>query len=83
VPVYSIAEAKDRLSKLVDETLAGEEVTITRHGEAVVELRPARASRSGRISAQLLEDIAARAKLLPSLGRGAAEIIREMRDERP
>jgi antitoxin (DNA-binding transcriptional repressor) of toxin-antitoxin stability system len=35
---HSIAKAKDNLSKLIDEALAGEEVTITRHGKPVVEL---------------------------------------------
>jgi prevent-host-death family protein len=38
---YSIAQAKDRLSQLVDEALDGKQVTITRHGKPVVELRPA------------------------------------------
>ena len=31
----SIAKAKDNLSKLVDEAVAGEEVAITRHGKVV------------------------------------------------
>jgi antitoxin (DNA-binding transcriptional repressor) of toxin-antitoxin stability system len=30
--VYSIAQAKDHLSKLIDEVLAAEEEAITRHG---------------------------------------------------
>jgi prevent-host-death family protein len=38
---YSIAQAKDQLSRLVDEALAGKQVTITRHGKPVAELRPA------------------------------------------
>ena len=38
---YSVAEAKNRLPSLIDKALAGEEVIITRRGEAVVELRPA------------------------------------------
>ena len=33
---YSIAQAKDQLSKLVDEALNGQQVTITRHGKPVV-----------------------------------------------
>lgn len=37
---YSIAEARNQLSKLVDRALKGESVTITRHGHAVVELKP-------------------------------------------
>ena len=37
---YSLAEAKDQLSRLVDEALSGEIVTITRHGKPVVSLTP-------------------------------------------
>lgn len=38
---YSVADAKNRLPKLIDKALAGEEVIITRRGKPVVELRPA------------------------------------------
>ncbi|HET7716616.1 MAG TPA: type II toxin-antitoxin system prevent-host-death family antitoxin [Bauldia sp.] len=37
---HSVAEAKNRLSELIDRALAGEGVTITRHGHPVVELKP-------------------------------------------
>jgi prevent-host-death family protein len=80
---YSIAQAKDQLSKLVDEALAGETVTITRHGKVVAELRPAPAVDAGRWSPELIDEIAARAKSLPSLGESAADIVRRMRDEYP
>ena len=80
---YSIAQAKDQLSKLVDEAVAGEEVTITRHGKAVVELRRARPVSPGRPSPELIDRIAARAKTLPPLGEDAVDIIRRMRDEDP
>jgi len=83
MPVYSVAQAKDHLSKLIDEALAGEEVTITRHGKPAVELRPARAAGGGRLSAELIDRIAARAKSLPSLGEDAVDIIRRMRDDYP
>ena len=33
MPTYSIAQAKDHLSRLVDEALEGKQVTITRHGK--------------------------------------------------
>jgi antitoxin (DNA-binding transcriptional repressor) of toxin-antitoxin stability system len=36
---YSVADAKNRLSSLIDKAVAGEEVVITRHGKPVVELR--------------------------------------------
>jgi prevent-host-death family protein len=44
MPSYSVAEAKDNLSALIDRALAGEEVIVTRHGKPVVRLdavRPA------------------------------------------
>ena len=36
MPTYSIAKAKDNLSKLVDEAVAGEEVAITRTGRSLL-----------------------------------------------
>ena len=38
---HSIAETKDRLSELIARAEKGEEITITRHGRAVVRLVPA------------------------------------------
>jgi prevent-host-death family protein len=37
---HSIAEAKNKLSELIDRALRGEGVVITRHGTPVAELRP-------------------------------------------
>lgn len=37
---HSVAEAKSRLSELIDRALAGEDVVITRHGKPVIELTP-------------------------------------------
>ena len=37
---HSVADAKNKLSELIDRALKGEDVVITRHGTAVVELRP-------------------------------------------
>ena len=37
---HSVAEAKNRLSQLIDRALKGEEIVITRHGHPVVVLRP-------------------------------------------
>ena len=36
---HSVAEAKNRLSDLINRSLAGESVVITRHGHPVVELK--------------------------------------------
>ena len=41
----SVHEAKTHLSKLIEAALNGEHVVITRHGEAVVEVVPARKKR--------------------------------------
>jgi prevent-host-death family protein len=41
VTAYSVADAKNRLPRLIDKALAGEQVIITRRGKPVVELRPA------------------------------------------
>jgi prevent-host-death family protein len=37
---YSVADAKNRLSDLIDRALKGEGVAITRHGRPIVELKP-------------------------------------------
>ena len=41
---YSVAEAKAKLSELIDRAEKGEGVTITRHGKPIVEMRPVRPS---------------------------------------
>ena len=38
--IYSVADAKNGLPKLIDRALDGEEVVISRHGRSIVELRP-------------------------------------------
>jgi prevent-host-death family protein len=40
MPTFSVAEAKNNLSKLIDLALKGEQVTITRHGIEVIGLTP-------------------------------------------
>jgi prevent-host-death family protein len=40
---FSVADAKNSLPKLIDLALKGEEVTITRHGKTVAEIRAASA----------------------------------------
>ncbi|HKN29759.1 MAG TPA: type II toxin-antitoxin system prevent-host-death family antitoxin [Roseiarcus sp.] len=82
MPNYSIAEAKARLSELIDKAIAGEVVTITRDGKPAVELRPATVAGVRRPSPQLIKGIIARAKERPRLGENAVDLIRRMRDER-
>ncbi len=80
---YPIAVVKERLSQLIDAALAGEAVTITRDGQPVAELRAMGVKPKGKPSTALIDEIAVRAKLRAPLGRSAADIVREMRDEEP
>jgi prevent-host-death family protein len=77
---YSLAQAKDRLSKLVDEALAGEPVTITRHGKPVVHLTPAQPA-PRPMTKEDIEELARFRESLPPLPMSGAELIRRMRDE--
>ncbi len=79
---YSIANARDDLSKLVDEAIAGEEVALTRDGEVVAYVRPAAAAAPRKPSAELLAYLFERARQRLPLGNSAVDLIREMRDER-
>lgn len=75
---YSVADAKNNLPKLLDRALAGEEVTITRRGEAIAKLVPQRA-----LGAPLdLEWLKAHI-ITPRSGTDfdGAALIRQMRDE--
>jgi prevent-host-death family protein len=77
---YSIAQAKDHLSKLINEAEAGEQVTITRHGKPVAYLRSAAERPIRQPSRELVAKIVERAEERPSLGENAVDIIRRMRD---
>lgn len=79
---YSLAQAKNQLSKLVDEALAGEPVAITRHGKVVVQLTPAQPVRGKPMTRETLDWLARRRASRPALaGTTWADVIREMRDE--
>ncbi len=73
----SLAQAKARLSELLDKVEAGEDVTITRYGRAVA--RVLRASRPKQPLA--LNELAAFRASMPSLRRPSADLLREARDE--
>jgi antitoxin (DNA-binding transcriptional repressor) of toxin-antitoxin stability system len=78
---YSIAEAKESLPTLVDKALAGEVVTLTRDGEAVVELRPSAQPAAPRpLNEAEWRRMRARRAARGSLGQDSVSIIRAMRD---
>jgi prevent-host-death family protein len=70
---YSVAAAKNALSKLIDQALDGEEVVITRHGKPVVELRPAAARPVPPIGSDEWLDF--RRRILPSVGITSVELL--------
>ena len=75
---YSVAEAKNNLPKLLDRALAGEEVTITRRGEAIAKLVPQQAL-GGPLDLEWLDAH----RITPKAGTDfdSAALIRQMRDE--
>lgn len=82
MPRYSIAKAKEQLSRLIDETLSGETVTITRHGKPVVELRPSKPADAPKPMTKAdIEWLRKRRDERPPLGEDAVTLIRRMRDE--
>jgi antitoxin (DNA-binding transcriptional repressor) of toxin-antitoxin stability system len=82
MPTYSIAEAKDNLSKLIDEAEAGEEVAIACEGKIVAYVRSAVMRAELQPSRELVAKVTARAGSRLRLEEPAAQIIRRMRDER-
>jgi prevent-host-death family protein len=78
---FSVAEAKNNLSKLIDLALKGEKVTITRHGAPVVELRPAQPAIRAITQADLdwLEANAIRP--VRPVAEDAGALVSRMRDE--
>jgi prevent-host-death family protein len=77
---YSVAEAKNQLSKLIDRALRGEGVVITRRGQPVVELKPVRPAPRPITEADI-EWLRARRSRLPMSKIDAATVVRQMRDE--
>jgi prevent-host-death family protein len=80
IGTHSVAEAKNRLSDLIDRALAGEAVTITRHGRPVVELRPVQPE-PGPVQPEDLDWLAARLVGDAPARLDAGRLVSEMRDE--
>lgn len=76
---HSIAEAKNKLSDLIERALRGEGVVITKHGRPVVELKPI-APPARPVTAADLDWLAARrVKGCPK--EDAGTLVSQMRDE--
>jgi prevent-host-death family protein len=78
--VYSVAEAKNQLSKLIDRALKGEDVVIARRGAPVVELKRVRPPPRPITEAEI-EWLRARLVGRIPAKTDAGTLIREMRDE--
>ncbi len=77
---HSVAEAKNRLSELIDQALSGEGVVITRHGRPVVELKPV--VQEGRpITKADLDWLRARRAGRGTPTEDAGSLVSRMRDE--
>lgn len=77
---HSVAEAKNKLSELIDRALAGEGVVITRHGQPVVELKPVQAP-ARPVSLESLDRLAELRSKLPFMQEDAGAFVSRMRDE--
>jgi prevent-host-death family protein len=75
----SVAEAKDRLTALLNAAEAGERITITRHGKPVAELGPVSAGRV--FDPKSIDWIRERLAHIPRSDKTGAVIVSEMRDE--
>ncbi|WP_428483674.1 type II toxin-antitoxin system Phd/YefM family antitoxin [Rhodopila sp.] len=76
---HSVAEAKNRLSDLIERTLAGEAVVITRHGHPVVELKALRPA-ARPVTPDDLEWLAAHRVQITS-ATNAGTVLSRIRDE--
>jgi len=77
---HSVAQAKAHLSELIDRSLAGEDIVITRHGRPVVELHAVKPA-PRPISDADLDWLAERRMGRVSPSCDAGELVRQMRDE--
>jgi prevent-host-death family protein len=73
----SLADAKARLSALIDRVETGETVTITRRGKEVAVLSPPK-KRLQRVDVEALRAIS---DSMPWQSESAGEFVRRMRDE--
>ena len=79
---YSVAEAKAKLSELIDRAERGEGVVITRHGQPVAEIKAPRPA-GKRITQADLDWLAERRSKIKRKkgGPNAVELIRQLRED--
>jgi prevent-host-death family protein len=77
---HSVADARNQLSALIDRALQGEAVVITRHGQAVVELKPVQPL-PRRVTKADVEWLRARRVGRMPAKENAATTVRRIRDE--
>jgi prevent-host-death family protein len=77
---HSVAEAKNKLSELINRALKGEGVVITRHGQPVVELKPVKPVKRGMTEADFEWLRERRAQMTP-MKVDAGTFVSDMRDE--
>lgn len=68
----SVTDAKGQLTDLIRRAEAGDEIILTRHGQAVVRLVPIKAATSPAARRKLLEAMRAKASAKASAGPDAA-----------
>lgn len=73
----SLADAKSRLSEIIDRVSQGETVQITRRGKPVAQITPIQTPRKP-IDIELLRSVSGRSPLQPE---SAGDFIRRMRDD--
>ena len=77
---YSVAEAKNTLSSLLDKAIAGEEVVITRHGKAIAKIRPMAAAEDQPQSVTY-EWLRQRRDARKPIGITSVQLLKELHDE--
>jgi len=77
--VYSVAEARDNLSKLIAAAERGEPVSIKRRGEVVVDIVPRKAAKPYKLDLERLRRNRVRLKSGPI---DSVAVLEEMRAER-
>ena len=75
----NVREARQQISRLLDAVAVGEEIIITRHGKPAARLLPLSDIKTGKIC---FPDRSTLRAMIPPAKLSAAELIREMRDER-